>query len=107
MLGELIFRADLRHSYRCEAQRKMSRPPIAVAHGHNDRDGFQSRLLKSRSRSMRCFAILFLLAAVLWRGIYTDVLVPDSNIELKNNTIIVVLGASGDLAKKKTVGFKR
>lgn len=56
---------------------------------------------------MRCFAILFLLAAVLWRGIYTDVLVPDSNIELKNNTIIVVLGASGDLAKKKTVGFKR
>lgn len=27
-----------------------------------------------------------------------------SNIELRNNTIIVVLGASGDLAKKKTVG---
>lgn len=26
-----------------------------------------------------------------------------SNIELKDNTIIVVLGASGDLAKKKTV----
>jgi glucose-6-phosphate 1-dehydrogenase len=26
-----------------------------------------------------------------------------SNIELKENTIIVVLGASGDLAKKKTV----
>jgi hypothetical protein len=27
-----------------------------------------------------------------------------SNIELRNNTIVVVLGASGDLAKKKTVG---
>ena len=26
-------------------------------------------------------------------------------IELKDNTIIVVLGASGDLAKKKTVGL--
>ncbi len=26
----------------------------------------------------------------------------DSTIELKENTIIVVLGASGDLAKKKT-----
>jgi hypothetical protein len=26
-----------------------------------------------------------------------------SNIELKNDTVIVVLGASGDLAKKKTV----
>ena len=26
-----------------------------------------------------------------------------STIELKDNTIIVVLGASGDLAKKKTV----
>jgi glucose-6-phosphate 1-dehydrogenase len=26
-----------------------------------------------------------------------------SNIELKDNTVIVVLGASGDLAKKKTV----
>jgi hypothetical protein len=28
---------------------------------------------------------------------------PHSNVELKDNTIIVVLGASGDLAKKKTV----
>jgi len=29
---------------------------------------------------------------------------PDySNVELKNNTTVVVLGASGDLAKKKTV----
>lgn len=27
----------------------------------------------------------------------------DSTIELKNDTIIIVLGASGDLAKKKTV----
>ena len=27
-----------------------------------------------------------------------------SNIELKENTTVVVLGASGDLAKKKTVG---
>ena len=27
----------------------------------------------------------------------------DSTIELKDNTIIVVFGASGDLAKKKTV----
>ena len=27
-----------------------------------------------------------------------------SSIELKDNTVIVVLGASGDLAKKKTVG---
>lgn len=26
-----------------------------------------------------------------------------STIELKDNTIIIVLGASGDLAKKKTV----
>lgn len=26
-----------------------------------------------------------------------------SNIELKDNTVVVVLGASGDLAKKKTV----
>jgi glucose-6-phosphate 1-dehydrogenase len=26
----------------------------------------------------------------------------DSTIELKENTVIVVLGASGDLAKKKT-----
>jgi glucose-6-phosphate 1-dehydrogenase len=26
-----------------------------------------------------------------------------SNVELKDNTIIIVLGASGDLAKKKTV----
>ena len=30
-------------------------------------------------------------------------LCPTSNIELKDNTVIVVLGASGDLAKKKTV----
>lgn len=28
---------------------------------------------------------------------------PDSELELKDNTVIVVLGASGDLAKKKTV----
>lgn len=28
------------------------------------------------------------------------------NVELKENTIIVVLGASGDLAKKKTVSFE-
>jgi glucose-6-phosphate 1-dehydrogenase len=28
-------------------------------------------------------------------------------MELKDNTIIVVLGASGDLAKKKTVGTRR
>lgn len=28
-------------------------------------------------------------------------------IELKDNTVIVVLGASGDLAKKKTVGIAR
>jgi len=28
----------------------------------------------------------------------------DSPIELKEDTVIVVLGASGDLAKKKTVG---
>jgi glucose-6-phosphate 1-dehydrogenase len=33
-------------------------------------------------------------------------LYPTRNIELKDNTVIVVLGASGDLAKKKTVsGF--
>ena len=30
----------------------------------------------------------------------------NSSVELKDNTIIVVLGASGDLAKKKTVGVK-
>jgi hypothetical protein len=29
--------------------------------------------------------------------------ISDRNMELKDNTIIVVLGASGDLAKKKTV----
>lgn len=29
----------------------------------------------------------------------------DSTMELKDNTVIVVLGASGDLAKKKTVGL--
>lgn len=28
---------------------------------------------------------------------------PNRSIELKDNTIIIVLGASGDLAKKKTV----
>lgn len=27
-----------------------------------------------------------------------------STVELKDNTVIIVLGASGDLAKKKTVG---
>ena len=32
---------------------------------------------------------------------------PTSNIELKDNTVIVVLGASGDLAKKKTVSGSR
>ena len=31
------------------------------------------------------------------------VVYPTSTIELKDNTVIVVLGASGDLAKKKTV----
>ena len=35
----------------------------------------------------------------------TDVRI-NSSVELKDNTIIVVLGASGDLAKKKTVGVK-
>jgi glucose-6-phosphate 1-dehydrogenase len=34
-----------------------------------------------------------------------DVEANAGNIELKDNTIIVVLGASGDLAKKKTVRF--
>lgn len=29
-----------------------------------------------------------------------------SNLELKENTTVVVLGASGDLAKKKTVSLK-
>lgn len=29
--------------------------------------------------------------------------VPSSTVELKDDTVIVVLGASGDLAKKKTV----
>lgn len=33
----------------------------------------------------------------------TDLLGPSSTIELKDDTVIVVLGASGDLAKKKTV----
>lgn len=32
-----------------------------------------------------------------------DLSVPSSTIELKDDTVIVVLGASGDLAKKKTV----
>lgn len=32
-----------------------------------------------------------------------DANISDSTIELKDDTIIVVLGASGDLAKKKTV----
>jgi hypothetical protein len=37
----------------------------------------------------------------------TALLTMDSNssMELKDNTVIVVLGASGDLAKKKTVSF--
>ena len=30
---------------------------------------------------------------------------PTRSIELKENTVIVVLGASGDLAKKKTVSW--
>jgi glucose-6-phosphate 1-dehydrogenase len=34
-----------------------------------------------------------------------DVEANAGNVELKENTIIVVLGASGDLAKKKTVSF--
>jgi len=29
-----------------------------------------------------------------------------STLELKENTTVVVLGASGDLAKKKTVGLR-
>jgi hypothetical protein len=33
--------------------------------------------------------------------------ITQSNMELKDNTIIVVLGASGDLAKKKTVSAYR
>lgn len=33
----------------------------------------------------------------------TDNTCPTRTIELKDNTVIVVLGASGDLAKKKTV----
>jgi hypothetical protein len=36
----------------------------------------------------------------------TDLSCPTRTIELKDNTIIVVLGASGDLAKKKTVKKK-
>ena len=36
-------------------------------------------------------------------GSPADAWVARSAIELKNNTVIVVLGASGDLAKKKTV----
>lgn len=46
MLGELIFRADLRHSYRWESQRKMSLPRIVVGHGHNDWNSFQSRFIE-------------------------------------------------------------
>jgi hypothetical protein len=34
-----------------------------------------------------------------------DVEANAGNVELKENTVIVVLGASGDLAKKKTVSF--
>ena len=34
---------------------------------------------------------------------FTDLSFIFSTVELKDNTIIVVLGASGDLAKKKTV----
>jgi hypothetical protein len=33
----------------------------------------------------------------------TNLSCPTRTIELKDNTVIVVLGASGDLAKKKTV----
>lgn len=33
----------------------------------------------------------------------TDLWDPSSTMELKDDTVIVVLGASGDLAKKKTV----
>jgi glucose-6-phosphate 1-dehydrogenase len=32
---------------------------------------------------------------------------PTRTLELKDNTVIVVLGASGDLAKKKTVRAQR
>ena len=35
-----------------------------------------------------------------------DVEANAGNVELKENTVIVVLGASGDLAKKKTVSFE-
>ena len=37
------------------------------------------------------------------RTLLTSIRRNHSSIELKENTVIVVLGASGDLAKKKTV----
>lgn len=39
---------------------------------------------------------------VLWLSLLTTPC-PSRSIELKKDTVIVVLGASGDLAKKKTV----
>ena len=35
--------------------------------------------------------------------VYANQLYPTRSVELKKDTVIVVLGASGDLAKKKTV----
>jgi hypothetical protein len=52
-----------------------------------------------------CYILLFAvqLCCILKPSVLIYVC-PTRNIELKDNTVIVVLGASGDLAKKKTVG---
>jgi hypothetical protein len=59
-------------------------------------------LRSSSSRTDNFFKTLFRCSSLsLWWG--NSLRAAFSNIELKENTIIVVLGASGDLAKKKTV----
>ena len=40
------------------------------------------------------------------KGDNAELIPGNSTIELKDNTIVVVFGASGDLAKKKTVSFE-
>jgi hypothetical protein len=59
---------------------------------------------ESCRRPRRCYIGLF--AVQLPHILKPNLLIcfcPTRNVELKDNTVIVVLGASGDLAKKKTV----
>ncbi len=47
--------------------------------------------------------LLFMVVAFSMAGSVANNIFTIRTIELKENTVIVVLGASGDLAKKKTV----